>query len=420
MTYFYSRPAQSLVPAINVDFGAGLKNVTQGYLTNYPRLLAGTQAPRIFVKLNANLDLAMKFAINGNKSKAAELRRCKTFGTLRESSTYGPGWNFACRNKPCYFCSQNTRKYREEQFLNLAKAFAVDLGVKTLRMSHLVFHPNLHLEMGLSAKTAQIEARVIRLFRDKLAELVEPKARKRAMQSVEGAATPNKRKVAREKVPGPIQSALHMWMQEDVYRAYRKSGEGSPGNYVPSLHLHVNFITYRKETLAWKLAKQALQEVAEYSGLSTKNMSLSWNPKTQADQTDGSLPDGDKGDGRFDPEKLGVDGYNKGIILPSISYLSANYKMKYRDGELTENSSPTYRLWTDYWRDTLLEGARYYRVSPRPERLTHSGGAKFNKILPSDNTFIVRDGEMFAVLQRDQFVDDSRLKESLRTFLPSR
>ena len=85
-----------------------------------------------------------------------------------------------------------------------------------------------------------------------------------------------------------------------------------------------------------------------------------------------------------------------------------------------ENSSPTYRLWTDYWRDTLLEGARYYRVSPRPERLTHSGGAKFNTILPSDNTFIVRGGKMFAVLQRDQYVDDSRLTESLRDFLPRR
>ena len=420
MTQLRPIASRVLVPDLHRDFGVGLRNVTREWIRDYPDQVAQISNAKEYTKINANLDLAEYFAINGDTDRAAKLRRCRT---CYEDG--GSNWAYTCGLRNCYFCSSHKKKSRTRQVLESVNDYANSLDVKSsMYLSQCVVHPNLHMSEGVSFATALKEAAFLSLLREEVHAAWRSREREKAIKALSKAGNRTERANLRAQVPGIAQSAIHLWMEKDTYKAFNNATVLSPEMHIPSLHIHFNFITYRKPALAKKMMQAALDTARRKSGMKWKHMKKTPFWKLDAKHLPGTRWTSEPGDPSvFAPGELNAKHYGNAIV-DALSYLSADYKLKYDSkGILQENASPKYRVWTDFWREAVLEGVRHYSLIPKANSLTnneHRRGSSHNSRGTGKGVLMVRDGKHFSFLEQTLELSGKQKLDQLGGYLYSK
>lgn len=419
MTQLRPIASRVLVPDLHRDFGVGLRNVTREWIRDYPNQVAQISNAKEYTKINANLDLAEYFAINGDTERAAKLRRCRT---CYEDG--GSNWAYTCGLRNCYFCSSHKKKSRTRQVLESVNDYATSLGVESsLVLSHYVVHPNLHMSEGLSVRTAQRGAAFLTLLREEVHNVWRGRERDSAIKALNKADNRTERAKLRAEVPGVAQSAIHLWMEKDTYRAFNDATVLSPEMHIPSLHIHFNFVTYRKPALAKKMMKVVLERAKRKSGMKWQHLADSWKKAEDYKHLAGSRWASESGDPRvFTPGDLNAKYYGNAIV-DAFSYLSADYKLKYNTNGLMDNAQPKYRVWTDFWRDAVLEGTRHYSLIPKATSLTNydqKRGNTNNNRGTGKGVLMVRDGKHFSFLEQTLELSAKQKLDQLGGYLYSK
>lgn len=420
MTQLRPIASRVLTPDLHRDFGVGLRNVTSEWIRDYPDQVAQISNAKEYTKLNANLDLAEDLAVKGDSTRAAKLRRCRNCYEVG-----GANWAYTCGLRNCYFCSSHKKKSRTRQVLDSVNDYATKLDVKSsLVLSHCVVHPMLHLSEGISVRTAQREAAFLTMLKEEVHNAWRSRNRDVALKALNKADNFTGRADLRAGVPGVAQSAVHLWMEKDTYRAFNDATVLSPESHIPSLHMHFNFITYRKPGLAKKTMKDALDSAKRKSKMRWKHLDRPhWKPVEEYKHLPGSRWASAPGKPQvFAPGDLQADHYGHAVV-DAVSYLAADYKLKYDTNGLTDNAQPKYRVWTDFWRDALLTGVRHYSLLPKAAPLTNSAkkrGSNNNSRGPGKGVLMVRDGKYFAFVEQTLELSDKQKTDQLGGYLYSK